>query len=43
VLDRVIDLSIEPPPLLVLADIEKVLTQDDAALDDHLPLHCGDR
>jgi hypothetical protein len=28
-------------PLLVLADVEKVLAQDDAVLDDYLPLDRG--
>src|SRR5271169_2647074 len=34
-------LASEPASLLVLADIEKVLAQDDAILDDHLPLDRG--
>jgi len=37
-LDRVVDPGFEPAPLLVLADIEKVLTQDDAIDDGYLPL-----
>src|SRR6266516_1624045 len=41
VLDRVVDPGLEPAPLLVLADIEKVLAQDDAVLDDRLPLDRG--
>src|SRR4029078_10907857 len=42
VFHRVLDPRFKPAPLLVLADIEKVLAQDDAVVDDHLPLDCGD-
>src|SRR5262249_11862786 len=38
VLDRGIDPGLEPAPLLVLADIKKVLAQNDTVLDDHVPL-----
>jgi hypothetical protein len=38
VLDRVLDPGLESTPLLVLADIEKVLAQEDAVFDDNLPL-----
>lgn len=41
VLDRVVDPGREPALLLVLADIEKVLAQDDAVMDNHLPLDRG--
>jgi hypothetical protein len=40
-LDRVVDSGLEPAPLLVVADIEKVLEQDDALFNDHLPLGPG--
>jgi hypothetical protein len=41
VFDRVVDPGLEPTPLLVLADIEKVLAQDYAVADDQLPLDRG--
>jgi hypothetical protein len=43
VLDRVADPGLEPAPLLVLADIEKVLTENDAVSDDQFPLDHGDQ
>src|SRR6516162_6013253 len=36
--DRVVDPGLEPAPLLVLANIEKILAQDDAVLDNHFSL-----
>src|SRR5258707_865282 len=42
VFQRVFDPGLEPAPPLVLADLEKVLAQDDAVVDDHLPLDHGD-
>src|SRR5258708_28371264 len=42
VFHRVFDPRLKAAPLLVLAYIEKVLAQDDAVVDDHLPLDHGD-
>ena len=41
VLHRVVDPGLEPAPLLLLADVEKVFAQEDAVADDHLLLDHG--
>src|SRR3954462_15302502 len=37
-LDGVVDPGLKPAPLLVLANIEKILSQNNVVIDDHLPL-----
>ena len=41
VLHGIVNPRLEPAPLLILADIEKIFAQYDAILDDHLPLENG--
>ena len=41
-LDRILDPGLKSAPLFVLADIEKILAQDDAVIADHLLLDRGD-
>ena len=40
-LDRFFDPGLELTPLFILADIKKVLAQDDAVIDDYLSLDRG--
>src|SRR6516225_1364346 len=40
-LHRIVDPGLEPASLLLLADVKKVLEQDDAVVDDHLLLDRG--
>jgi hypothetical protein len=38
VLDRIVDPGLKSAPLFVLADIEKILAQEDAVINGYLPL-----